>query len=132
MDTAELALLVSVVSLVISFTALLRDRHVVRARAVAFGRPEKWNLSVTVINSGKRPISITNVTIRPPDSPGISRGFLHNGSAARIEVGASASTEIMPGDPLYCWGSDSPYHYEITVEDAIGKTYKAKFPRGAK
>jgi hypothetical protein len=38
----------------------------------------------------------------------------------------------MPGDPAYCWGSGNPYEYEVSVEDALGKKYKASFPRGAK
>ena len=131
MTTAELALLTSVTSLVVSLTALMRDRHVVRARAVAFGSPTtNWNLSVTVMNSGKRPISVTHLTVRRRGMPGVSRNFLANGDSARIEVGESATTNIKPGDPVYCWGSSSPYGYEIYVEDALGKSYKAAFPRG--
>ena len=131
MGTAELALLISIGSLVVALTALMRDRHVVRARAVAFGSATtNWNLSVTVMNGGKRAISKTQVTVRRPGMPGVSRGFLANGSPARIEVGDSASTDIVPGDAVYCWGSGDPYDYEVFVDDALGKKYKASFPRG--
>lgn len=131
MTTAELALLISTASLVVSLTALRRDRHVVRARAVAFGSPTtNWNLSVTVMNGGKRAISVTHLTVRQPGMPGVSRSFLENGSPARIEVGESATTNIVPGDPVYCWGSGNPYGYEVYVEDALGKKYRATFLRG--
>lgn len=121
--TAELALLISIVSLVISLTLLMRDRHVVRPGAVAFGsRPTtNWNLSVTVMNSGKRAISVSHMTVRKPGMPGFSRTFLANGSSARIEEGGTPTTNIVPGDPVSRWGSGSPYGYKVYVEDALGK-----------
>jgi hypothetical protein len=129
MSTAEFALLISIASLVVSLTALMRDRHLVRARAVAFGSPTtNQNLSVTVMNSGKRAISVTHLTVRQPGMPGVSRCFRVNGGQARIEVGESATTNIVPGDPVYCWESGNPYRYEVYVQDALGKNYRAFFP----
>jgi hypothetical protein len=125
------ALLVSGGSLLVSLTALRRDRHVVTVRAVAFivhGAP--W-LSVTISNHGKRAISISHIFIRPIGKLGMGRNILLDGSGdVRIDVGQSFSLDIKPGDPVCCWSAEQELDYLIVeVEDALGKRYKARFPK---
>lgn len=133
LDIAQVAVIISTIALVVSMYGILRDRHRVKARGVAFGGPGiQSNLSITVSNSGKRPISIVHLSIQRPGHPRLFRPFL-NGSDARIEVGASASTSVMPGDALYCWSSvEELYSYEAAVHDALGRSYKVKYPRGTR
>lgn len=125
---AYLALFVSIASLVVSFLNLYRDRHVVRVRAVAVvgldGVPE---LNVSVSNSGKRPISITHVLLRPPRHPGLYLNFAANGQN-RVDVGESRSCQIRPtGLPVTRSTLRELHSLDVYVKDAVGKLHKATF-----
>lgn len=123
---AYLALLTSIVSLVVSFLALYKDRHVVKARGSIFGtpnEPEKWNLSISVSNGGKRPISVCFITVRPKGMPGMSILFSEGGSVP-IEVGGSAVANIMAGTPAALWSNPAEIAAcDIFVQDALGKDH---------
>lgn len=126
---AYLALMVSVASLVVSFMTLYRDRHVVRVRAVSFFDTQGvCNLQVTVSNSGRRPISINHVLLRPPGHPGLYLAFAPNGQN-QVDVGESKSCQISPiGLPISVWTTLEELHKcKVFVEDAIGKQHKARF-----
>lgn len=125
---AHLALIISAASLMVSILGLYRDRHVVRARAVAItpsnGLPE---LNISVSNSGKRAISINHVLLRPPGHPGLYVNFLPNGQN-RIDVGESRSCQIRPIGLPVTWTTVQDLHrLDVYVVDAIGKRYKATF-----
>lgn len=127
-QTAHLALIISAASLMVSILGLYRDRHVVRARAVAItpsnGLPE---LNISVSNSGKRAISINHVLLRPPGHPGLYVNFLPNGQN-RIDVGESRSCQIRPIGLPMTWTTVQDLHrLDVYVVDAIGKRYKATF-----
>ena len=125
---AYLALLASLVSLVVSFLALYRDRHEVRARADAvIDLQGVCNLLVSVSNSGKRPISINHVLIRPPGHPGMYVNFSSNGQN-RVDVGESRGCEISPIGLPVTWASlEELRSLEVFVADAVGKLHKATF-----
>ena len=124
---AYLALLTSIVSIVISFVALHRDKHVVNAKGSIFGSPndpEKWNLSISVSNSGKREISMSFVIVRPKGEPGKSLPFSPDGPI-KIDVGGSAAMNILAGDSAALW--DNPVDIsalDIFVQDALGKDHR--------
>ncbi|WP_139163039.1 hypothetical protein [Desulfonatronum thiosulfatophilum] len=125
---AYFALLSSIVSLVVSFLNLYRDRHVVRVRAVAVmdlnGVPE---LNVSVSNCGKRAISINHVLLRPPGHPGLYLNFSPNGQN-RVDVGESRSCQIHPAGLPVKWATLQELHsINVYVEDAVGKQHKATF-----
>lgn len=125
---AHLALIVSAASLMVSIVSLHRDRHVVRARAVAItplsGLPE---LNISVSNGGKRAISINHVLLQPPGHPGLYLNFLQAGQN-RIDVGESRSCQIRPTSLPVKWNTVQELHsLDVYVVDAIGKRYKATF-----
>jgi hypothetical protein len=126
---AYLALLTSIISLVVSFLTLHRDRHVVKARGSIYettNEPEKWNLSISVSNAGKRPISVSFVTVRPKGMSGISVPFSEGGSVS-IEVGGSAVANIMAGTPAALWRNPTEIaDCDIFVQDALGKDHIVK------
>lgn len=125
---AYLALLASLVSLVVSFLTLYRDRHVVRATADAvINLQGVCNLIVSVSNSGKRPISINHVLIRPPGHPGMYINFSPNGQN-RVDVGESRGCEICPTGLPITWANIEELHcLKVYVADAVGKLHKAPF-----
>tara|TARA_B100001059_G_scaffold214594_1_gene231476 strand:+ start:192 stop:614 length:423 start_codon:yes stop_codon:yes gene_type:complete len=126
-----LALLTAIVSLVVSFLALHRDRHVVRVRAVPIGNIDgTFNLNVSVSNSGKRPISINHVLLKPKDHPGLFLAFSENGNN-KIDVGESKSCQVDPRQlkgqlQKFTWRTVQELRaIEVYVQDAIGKKHKA-------
>ena len=123
---AYLALIASIISLIVSFLTLYRDRHVFSVRAVPVGDSNgTYSLHVTVMNSGKRPISINHVLIRPPGQPGLFLNFAPNGQN-RIDVGESRSCQIKPSGLSVSWStSEELRSYNIYVQDAIGKKHMA-------
>lgn len=123
---AYLALLTSVISLVVSFLALYRDRHEISVRAVPFESENGINsLHVSVSNSGRRPISITHVLLRPPGKPGLSLSFSPEG-ACRIDVGEVRSCNISPTGLRVSWSNITELRgLHVFVHDAIGKNHKA-------
>ena len=123
---AYLALLASLISLIVSFLTLNRDRHVVSVRAVPVEDPKgTCNLHVTVSNSGKRPISINHVLIRPSGSPGLFVNFAPSGQN-RIDVGESRSCQISPTELPTTWSSVRELRrLDVYVQDALGKQHKA-------
>ena len=123
---AYFALLASIVSLVISFLTLYRDRHVISVRAVPFESSKGvYNLNVTVANSGRRPISINHVLLRPPGDPGVFVDFAPNGQN-RIDVGESRSCQVSPVGLPVSWSSVAELRgLDVYVQDAIGKKHKA-------
>lgn len=125
---AYLALIVSLFSLVVSFLTLYRDRHVVRARADAVVDLQGvCHLLVSVSNSGKRPISITHVLLRPPSHPGMFVNFSPSGSV-RLDVGESKGCQINPTGLPVTWSNiEELRRLEVFVDDAVGKRHKATF-----
>ncbi|MBB3825079.1 hypothetical protein [Xanthomonas arboricola] len=123
---AYLALLASVISLIVSFLTLYRDRHVVSVRAVPVEDPIGiYNLNISVSNSGKRPISINHVLIRPSGEPGLFVNFAPHGQN-RIDVGESRSCQISPTGLPISWSSIRELRkLDVYVQDAIGKQHKA-------
>ena len=130
MDVATLALLISLLSLTLSFINLVRDRHVVRVRATPFWKTKNTltpdGVEVTVSNHGKRPISISRIYAQQHGLPVVGRSFpVLSNEDVRIEVGQSASTRIVAGDPLFCWSNVGEFRLcRFVVEDALGKRYK--------
>lgn len=125
---AYLALLASLVSLVVSFLALHRDQPVVRASADAvIDLQGVCHLTVSVSNSGKRPISINHVLIRPRGHPGTYINFSADGRN-RVDVGESRGCQISPLVLPVTWANIEQLHaLEVFVADAIGKLHKANF-----
>lgn len=125
---AYLALLASLVSLVVSFLTLYRDRHIVRASADAvIDLQGICHLLVSVNNSGKRPISINHVLLRPHGHPGMFVNFSPSG-AVRLDVGESKGCQISPtGLPVTWCNLEELRRLEVFVDDAVGKRYKATF-----
>ena len=124
-----LAFLTSIVSLVVAFLALYRDRHIVSVRAVPVGNLDgSFNLNVSVANSGKRPISVNHVLIKPPSHPGLFLNFAPKGEN-RIDVGESRSCQINPSSLSnlpFSWRSVKELRtFDIFVQDALGKKHKA-------
>jgi len=131
-----LALLASIVSLIVSFLTLYRDRHVISVRAVPIGNSNgSFDLNISVSNSGKRPISINNVLLKPSNHPGLFLAFAPNGQN-RIDVGDSRSCQITSSSlsnlPV-SWSSVKELRsFEIYVQDAIGKKHKATWEGSGK
>ena len=127
-SVAYLALLVSLVSLVVSFLTLYRDRHVVRARADAvIDLQGICHLLVAVSNSGKRPISINYVLLRPPGHPGMFVNFSSAGPV-RLDVGESRGCQISPTNLPVTWQNlEELRRLEVFVDDAVGRRYRADF-----
>ncbi len=127
-SVAYLALLVSLVSLVVSFLTLYRDRHVVRARADAvIDLHGVCHLLVAVSNSGKRPISINYVLLRPAGHPGMFVNFSPTGPV-RLDVGESRGCQISPtGLPITWQNLEELSRLEVFVDDAVGRRYRAAF-----
>lgn len=125
---AYLALLTSLVSLVVSFLTLYRDRHVVRATADAeIDLQGICHLLVSVSNSGRRPISVNFVLLRPPSHPGIFVNFSPTGPV-RLDVGESKGCRINPtGLPITWRHLEELRRFEVFVDDAIGRRYRATF-----
>lgn len=126
-----LALLTAIVSLVVSFLALHRDRHIVNVRAVPVGNLDgTFNLNVSVSNSGKRPISINHVLLKPKGHPGLYLAF-SEGENKKIDVGESKSCQIDPRQlngqlQQFSWENVQELReLEVFVQDAIGKRHKA-------
>lgn len=123
-----LALITAVVSLIVSFVSLHRDRHVVTVRAVPI-ELEKGVLClhVSVSNGGKRPISITHVLLRPEGKPGLYLNFAPEGFA-RVDVGEVRSCTVNPqGLPVTWTNAVELRKLKISVEDALGKKHDAKW-----
>lgn len=120
------ALIASTISLIVSFLTLYRDRHVVSVRAVPVGDSNGiYSLHRTVMNSGKRPISINHVLIRPPCQPGLFLSFVPNGQG-RIDVVESRSCQIKPDDLPVSWSTIKELRsFNIYALDAIGKKHLA-------
>jgi hypothetical protein len=88
------------------------------------GVPE---LNVAVSNSGKRPISINYVLIRPPGHLGLYLNFSNNGQN-RVDVGERRSCQIRPAGLQVTWSTLQELHsFDVYVEDAVGKLHKATF-----
>jgi hypothetical protein len=123
---AYLALLTSVISLVVSFLTLYRDRHEISVRAVPFESGiGVYGLHVSVSNSGRRPISVTHVLLRPPGKPGLFLNFSPEG-ACRIDVGEVRSCNISPTGLPVSWSNITELRgLDVFVQDAIGKKHKA-------
>lgn len=126
---AFIALLISIISLALSFLSLYRDRHVINARYSIYempAAPEKLNLSISVANAGKRPITICFITVRPKSSPGMSIPFSTEGSV-QIDVGGVAVANILAGSPAALWQSVSDIKScQIFIQDALGKNHLVK------
>jgi hypothetical protein len=123
-----LALLTSVVSLVVSFLTLYRDRHAVTARAVPFQQTDgTYSLHVTVANHGKRPIMVTHVLLKRPGDSGLSLNFEPN-EGNKIDVGESRSCAISSKGLPTSWSSSEELRsMEVSVIDALGKKHRAKW-----
>jgi len=123
-----LALLTSVVSLVISFVTLYRDRHVITARAVPVQQNDgSFALHVSVANGGRRPIAGTYVLIRRRGDPGLFLDFVPNGQN-RIDVGESRSCTITGiGLPISWSSSEELRAMNVYVQDALGKQHEARW-----
>ncbi len=121
-----LALIASVISLIVSFLTLYRDRHVISVWAVPVGDSNGiYSLQVTVMNSGKRPVSINHVLIKPPGHRSLVLNFAPNGQN-RIDVGESRTCQIKPtGLPITWSSSEELRSFNIYVQDAIGKKHPA-------
>ena len=133
MDTALLALLVSIASLIVSFVALFRDRHALIASSVPVGSDTaSWNLHVTVANGGRRPISINHVLLQRPNSS--KRLFIDFQPAGqnKIDVGESKTKSVSPSAVAAAFGwssSEELLRYKIFVVDALGKQHSAPFKK---
>ena len=123
-----LALLTSLVSLVVSFLTLYRDRHEVAARAVPIEQSDgTFSLYVTVANHGRRLISIAHVVLERSGSPALFLNFGRNGQA-KIEGGDSQTCAIAPnGLPLNWSNAEELRGIEVSVQDALGKKHRAKW-----
>jgi hypothetical protein len=127
-EIAYLALLVSVVSAIMSFIALYRDRHVVRVLADALiDQAGICHLLVSVSNSGRRPISINHILIRPPNHPGVYINFSRD-NQNRVDVGDSKGCQISPVNLPVTWSNIEELHtFKIYAADAVGKLHRATF-----
>jgi len=127
---AYLALLTSVVSLVVSFVTLRRDRHVISVRAVPIELTQGiFHLHISVSNSGRRPISVTHVSLQPPGKDGLSLEFSPQG-ACRIDVGEVRACSINPMGLPVSWASVAELRtFQIFVLDAVGKKHKAAWQK---
>ena len=133
MDTASIALLVSILSLLVSFIALFRDRHTLIVSSVPVGSDaNSWKLHVTVANSGKRPITINHVMLQLPDSTQrLSVNFQPSGQG-KLDVGESKTSVLSPNTlPAgFGWTScEQLLRYKVFVVDALGKRHGAPFTR---
>jgi hypothetical protein len=118
---STLALLVSILAIGISFTALTRDRHKVHVYGAAFeDPPNTWNLSITAANAGKRPISMSFVRVHRGGKPVQWLPFSEDGTSKKIEVGDSVTMNI---PPKYWSNLSELNECTVTVQDALGKRY---------
>jgi hypothetical protein len=131
MDTATLALLLSVLSLIVSLVALMRDRARVRASCVPVQSHTKlWDLHVTVLNGGNRPISIAHVSLQPA---GLANSLFVNFNSAgsnKIDVGESKTAVISPAGipPQFAWRScEELLAYRVFITDALENKHRAPF-----
>lgn len=127
-EIAYFALLVSLLSLIVSFLTLHRDRHVLRAWAVPIQESDGLvYLQVTVSNSGKRPVSITHVLLRPAGHPGLFLDFAPKGHC-KIDVGESRGCRIAPTGLPVTWSSVKEVRQiGIHVQDALGKLHRVRW-----
>ena len=127
MDTAKLALVISVLSLIISLINMMRDRHVVSASSrIVPGMGKCGDLQVTVSNGGKRSISITHIALSKRNHQFLV-DFSLNGPS-RIDVGDSQTTRLPSQNPFISWNSGEELRkMKIHVVDALGKFHRARF-----
>lgn len=123
---AYLALIVSIVALIINFVSLYRDKHVIQARRSLYTDSVEsgiWNVSISVSNSGKRPITICFITVRIKGGSGVSVPFSNSGPVS-IDVGEVATANIEGGKGAGVWHSlEELKECEIFVEDALGEKH---------
>lgn len=123
---ALLALIISLISLLVSIVNSYKDKHKISARGTIFESPKKpniWHLSITTSNKGKRPVSVSFVTVKPRKSNGYSMQYDQNEHPVPINVGSSASRVIFTE-----WKSIKEIkNCKIYVQDALGKNHRVKF-----
>lgn len=126
---ANFALCISLFSLLVSLFNLVRDRHVIKAHGSVFERHDKkgvYCLSISVSNSGKRPVSISFVLVRKKGVPGNFFDFTSGGKTPiEVDVGQCA-TMVLRG-PVHNrdWNSGKEIReYKIYVVDALGKKHR--------
>lgn len=125
-----IALVISGLSLVISFIALHRDKYSIQARAVPVqqGSSNTYNLELTVSNEGRRPVSITHVYLVPPPNPhtpGLFLPFALDGDNRIAEFDNKKRVIEPQGLPITWTTADELRLFTIYVEDAVGKRHKA-------
>ena len=121
------AFLISILALLVSLVALVRDHYRVKTRASIYEAEKgQWAISLVAANAGRRPITISFLTAQAPGRNPISRSFTGSGPA-RIDVNDSAVTCVEANDPLYVWSSlDELRATTFRFEDVHGRSYRVQ------
>lgn len=127
-----LALFVALLSLVVSFLALARDTHKVKAYShglLGLGTPR--GIAVVVRNHGKRPITIKRILISRREENGdilITPFPFSDAGERRLDVGESATATLESEKVRFDWKNfERLTDFKVQVEDALGQVHSAPY-----
>ncbi|MDP5145992.1 hypothetical protein ORI98_06030 [Shewanella sp. ULN5] len=132
---ASLAFIASLLALWISWKTYDRDTHSIKVHKSIFGHPSTgWNVSISVANVGRRPISIVHKSYESPDGRHCSFSFLHpEAGSARIEEGDSVATEFKGENGQgFFRTTEEARATKFFITDSLGETYQVGFDSGKK
>lgn len=124
------ATLVSTLALCIQIAHFLRDRVKVKVRfqqnMEILGDPVRTGIVFTlleIVNAGRRPVTITNVTLT----------YLKGGGAIATDVSPCPPFELTEGKQAQAFLDESALRFgeirAFQAHDAVGRTYRANFAR---
>ena len=128
---AYLALIVSVGALIVSFLALVRDKYSLKVHGSIFGHQATgWNYSVSVVNVGRRPITVTRVGYKTQDGSHYLCPFnIKKQCSEFIDVGQLFTTAFHGKDGRGFFDTlERVKSTSFYVHDAFGVVYKVNKP----
>lgn len=124
---AYLSLLVSVGALIVSFLALVRDKYSLKVRGSIFGSQAiGWNYSISVVNVGRRPITVTHIGYKTKDGSHYLCPFnIKEQCSEFIDVGQLCTTAFHGKDGRGFFDTlERVKSTSFYVHDAFGVVYK--------
>ncbi|MCS6158390.1 hypothetical protein [Shewanella baltica] len=128
---AYLALIVSVGALIVSFLALVRDKYSLKVHGSIFGNQATgWNYSISVVNVGRRPITVTHVEYKTQDGSHYSCPFnIEKQCSEFIDVGQIFTTAFHGKDGRGFFDTlERVKSTSFYIHDAFGVVYKVNKP----
>jgi hypothetical protein len=126
-DIAYFALIVSVGALIVSILALVRDKYSLKVDGSIFGHQATgWNYSISVVNVGRRPITVTHVGYKTKDGSHYLCPFnIKKECSEFIDVGQLVTTAFFGKDGRGFFDTlERVQNTSFYVHDAFGVVYK--------